>query len=78
MGGEAGVGGTTIPTFTLPARGTTPLAFAPGLSARLGGGGAGSSGNNAFDNVSRAEARQPQQVPTLHPSVRQVARSLTP
>ncbi|KAJ1026912.1 hypothetical protein NDA16_002205 [Ustilago loliicola] len=50
MGGEAGVGGTTIPTFTLPARGTTPLAFAPGLSARLGGGSSGT----AFDNVSRA------------------------
>ncbi|TKY85511.1 hypothetical protein EX895_005673 [Sporisorium graminicola] len=52
MGGEAGVGGTTIPTFTLPARGSTPLAFAPGLSARLGGGGSGSSA--AFDTVSRA------------------------
>lgn len=51
MGGEAGVGGTTIPTFTLPARGSTPLAFAPGLSARLGGAGPGSG---AFDNVSRA------------------------
>lgn len=51
MGGEAGVGGTTIPTFALPARGTTPLAFAPGLSARLGGGATGSP---AFDNVSRA------------------------
>lgn len=50
MGGEAGVGGTTIPTFPLSARGTTPLAFAPGLSARLGGG----SGNTPFDNVSRA------------------------
>lgn len=50
MGGEAGVGGTTIPTFALPARGTTPLPFAPGLSARLGGG----SSSAAFDNVSRA------------------------
>ena len=50
MGGEAGVGGTTIPTFTLPgARGATPLAFAPGLSARLGSGT-----TNTFDNVSRA------------------------
>ncbi|SNX87261.1 uncharacterized protein MEPE_05971 [Melanopsichium pennsylvanicum] len=49
MGGEAGVGGATYPSFTLPgARGATPLAFAPGLSARLG------SGNTAFDNVSRA------------------------
>lgn len=48
MGGEAGVGGTTIPSFTLPTRGTTPLAFAPGLSARLG------SNSQAFDNVSRA------------------------
>ncbi|EST05308.1 hypothetical protein PSEUBRA_005578 [Kalmanozyma brasiliensis GHG001] len=47
MGGEAGVGGTTIPSFALPARGSTPLAFAPGLSARLGS-------NTAFDNVSRA------------------------
>ncbi|SPO23646.1 uncharacterized protein UTRI_03823_B [Ustilago trichophora] len=53
MGGEAGVGGTTIPTFNLPGArgGPTPLAFAPGLSARLG-----STGNTsmAFDNVSRA------------------------
>lgn len=49
MGGEAGVGGTTIPTFTLPTRGSTPLAFAPGLSARLGG-----VSGTAFDNVSRA------------------------
>lgn len=48
MGGEAGVGGTTIPTFTLPTRGSTPLAFAPGVSARLGGSSA------VFDNVSRA------------------------
>lgn len=57
MGGEAGVGGTTIPTFTLPARGSTPLAFAPGLSARLGGGSGGGSGPGssvAFDTVSRA------------------------
>ncbi|CBQ73423.1 conserved hypothetical protein [Sporisorium reilianum SRZ2] len=52
MGGEAGVGGTTIPTFTLPARGSTPLAFAPGLSARLGGGSG--PGSTAFDTVSRA------------------------
>lgn len=53
MGGEAGVGGATLPTFTLPgvARGSTPLAFAPGLSARLGGGTGSSS---TFDNVSRA------------------------
>ncbi|SPC65902.1 uncharacterized protein UHOD_04731 [Ustilago sp. UG-2017b] len=52
MGGEAGVGGTTIPTFALPARDSTPLAFAPGLSARLGGGGGSSS--TAFENGSRA------------------------
>ncbi|PWZ03793.1 hypothetical protein BCV70DRAFT_225114 [Testicularia cyperi] len=49
LGGEAGVGGTTLPSFMLPARGSTPLAFAPGLSARLGG-----SGSGTFDDISRA------------------------
>ncbi|SPO35855.1 uncharacterized protein PSFLO_01326 [Pseudozyma flocculosa] len=45
MGGEAGVGGTSLPVF--PPRGSTPLAFAPGLSSRLGQGPASRAGSTA-------------------------------
>lgn len=47
MGGEAGVGGSTLPSFMHAARGSTPLAFAPSLSTRMGS-------SSTFDDVSRA------------------------